>query len=346
MAMSYLILAGDVGGTKTNLAFYAADGGFNPIVERTFLNREFDGLEALLRLFLHDTGLTAQAACIGVAGAVRDGHCDMPNLGWHISAEYLAEAFQLAQFDLLNDLEATAHGIATLQQEQFAVINEGSHVPTGNIALLAAGTGLGEAMLFHTGCGGQVVASEGGHADFAPQNEEQIALLRHLKTRHAHVSWERVISGPGIKNIYDFLNSDQRFQEPSWLAEHLAHGEDPAAAIAESALNKSAAICVRAMQIFMAAYGAEAGNMALRTMSSGGLYIGGGIAPKILPLFYEHAFMAAFLDKGRFAPQLATTPVMVILEPKAALRGAAAYCRRRSADRTIRSRPDLREYTR
>ncbi|HEY3326410.1 MAG TPA: glucokinase [Novimethylophilus sp.] len=323
--MSNHLMAADIGGTKTNIALYPQAGELIPVAERTYLNRDFYGLEPLLRQFMKETGLTAHAACFGIAGAVRDGRCDMPNLGWRVDSKSLADTFGFNHVGLLNDLEATAHGIATLTPEQLAVINAGVPDPTGNIALIAAGTGLGETMLIHTNSGMHVSASEGGHADFAPQDEEQIALLRFLPPHHEHVSWERIVSGNGLKNIYDFLKSGRRFQEPDWLAELMAQGNNPAATIAESALNETTEICVRAMEIFMATYGAEAGNLALKAMSTGGLYIGGGIAPKILPLFYEHAFISAFLNKGRFAPLLAGMPVKVILEPKTALRGAAAY---------------------
>jgi len=193
------------------------------------------------------------------------------------------------------------------------------------MALIAAGTGLGEAMLIQTANGIHVSASEGGHADFAPNDEAQIALLRYLRANQPHVSWERVVSGPGLKSIYDALKDDIGMQEPAWLHERFIEMGDPAATIAESALNKTSEICVRAMDIFMAAYGAEAGNLALKALSTGGLYIGGGIAPKILPLFQQPVFMTAFLNKGRFAELLVKVPVKVILEPKTALRGAAVY---------------------
>lgn len=325
--MDDLLMAADIGGTKTNIALYLQAGELIPVAERAYLNRDFYGLEPLLRQFMEETGLAAHTACFAVAGTIRDGRCDMPNLGWHIESQSLAGIFGFNHVDLLNDLEATAHGIATLSPDQLAVVNTGTPAINGNIALIAAGTGLGEATLISTKSGMHVSASEGGHADFAPHNEEQIALLRYLNTCHEHVSWERVVSGPGLKNIYDFLKNDRRFQEPLWLAARLAQANDPAATIAESALNETADICIRTMDIFMAAYGAEAGNLALRALSAGGLYIGGGIATKILPKFFEGAFISAFLNKGRFAPLLAGMPVKVILEPKTALRGAAARCR-------------------
>ena len=247
----------------------------------------------------------------------------MPNLDWQIDSQSLANAFGYGVVKLLNDLEATAYGIDTLAPDQLFVINAGEPDPTGNMALIAAGTGLGEAMMIRTAHGMHVSASEGGHADFAPNDEAQIVLLRYLRASQRHVSWERVVSGPGLKNIYDALRDVMGFQQPAWLCERFVEMGDPAAAIAEAARYESAEICVRAMELFMTAYGAEAGNLALKALSTGGLYIGGGIAPKILPLFQKPAFMAAFLNKGRFAELLTKVPVIVILEPKTALRGAA-----------------------
>ncbi|MDI1309281.1 MAG: glucokinase [Methylotenera sp.] len=326
--MNEYMLAGDVGGTKTNIAFYTVTGDFSPIAEHTYLNKEFSSLEQIIRQFYEDTGFTANTACFGIAGAIHDGRCDMPNLGWHIDSNALATSLGFSEVHLLNDLEATAYGIATLAPNQLATINEGTPVRNGNMALIAAGTGLGEAILLHTNNDYHVSASEGGHADFAPHNEEEITLLRHLTARYGHVSWERVVSGPGLKNIYDFLKTSQRAAEPAWLAELLAQEGDASAIIAHSALENEAEISTRALDIFMSAYGAEAGNLALKSLSTGGLYIGGGIAPKILHKFYEEAFVTSFLNKGRFSTLLAEMPLKVILEPKTALRGAVAFLRK------------------
>lgn len=326
--MSYFLLAGDIGGTKTNLALYSPEGALLPIAERSYLNHDFYGLEPLLRQFQEDTGLVAQAACFGIAGVVREGRCNMPNLGWQIDSMAVAAALGFRHVFMLNDLEATAYGISTLTSKQLIVINEGTFDRLGNIALIAAGTGLGEAILYRSINGYyHVSASEGGHADYAPHNEEEIALLRYLGVHFNHVSWERLVSGPGLRNIYDFLKNERHVEEPDWLAERLAQGNDIAAIIAESALNKTSEICIRAMKLFMESYGAEAGNLALKALSTGGLYIGGGIAPKILPAFLDGAFFSAFLNKGRFASLLFGMPIKVILEPKTALFGAATYCR-------------------
>lgn len=217
------------------------------------------------------------------------------------------------------------HGIATLRPGQFVTIQAGTPDPQGNCALIAAGTGLGEALMIRSGHDMIVSPSEGGHADFAPKDEQQIALLRFLQERYGHASWERVISGNGLKNLYDCLAAGPDFEVPACLAERIGQAEDPAAVIAESALQRTSAICVQAMALFMRAYGAEAGNLALKALAAGGVYIAGGIAPKILPAFQAYHFLDAFLDKGRFSAFMAEIPVHVILEPRTALQGAAAH---------------------
>ena len=322
--MTQYLLVGDIGGTKTNLALYSASN-FVLTIERNYQNKAFTSAEQLVRQFHQDVGFVASAACFGVAGAVHSGRCNMPNLGWTIDSEALSQTFTFDRTILLNDLEATAYGIASLKPNQMLTINEGVAQADGNIALIAAGTGLGEAMLFHTSNGYQVVATEGGHADFAPRSELEIALLHHLRNEYIHVSWERVVSGPGLKNIYDFLKNSGIEIEPEWLAGRFAQGQDASAIIASCALQNEAEICTRALNLFMASYGAEAGNLALKALATGGLYIGGGIAPKIIAKFHEDAFLSSFVNKGRFSTLLANIPVKIILEPKTALVGALAY---------------------
>ncbi|MDZ4099803.1 MAG: glucokinase, partial [Methylophilaceae bacterium] len=322
--MTTLLLAGDVGGTKTNFAFYDNEKS-SPVFEKSYRNHDFSDMASLLLRLGQDSGATASMLSLAVAGAIRNGVCHMPNLGWYIDSDQLTASFGFDRVNLINDLEANAYGINSLASGQFALINAGQPQADGNSALIAAGTGLGEAILFNTGGSIHVAASEGGHTDFAPQNEEQLALWQYLHKRHKHVSWERVVSGHGLENIYDFLKCEQHFPELGGMADLVAEGGDPAAIIAESALNETSDICMRAMDIFMTAYGAEAGNLALKTLATGGLYIGGGIAPKILPAFLNGAFMSAFLNKGRFSTWMAEIQVKVILEPKTALLGAATY---------------------
>jgi len=317
-----LLLAGDVGATKTNLALYTAgDGVLTAVVETHFMNEGYRGLEDVVRAFLRDRADVPVAACFGVAGPVADGRARMPNLGWVIDASALGRVLALERVVLLNDLEATAHGIATLPPDQLKVLNPGAPVVGGNAALIAAGTGLGEALLYWDGTRHRVCASEGGHADFGPRNAAEIAILVRLMERFGHVSWERVVSGPGLHSIYGALD----VPETPEVAARIAAATDASATITELALTGGSARSARALDIFVSAYGAEAGNLALKALATGGVYVGGGIAPKILTRIADGTFVRAFTDKGRFSEWLGRIPVRVILDPKTALRGAAAY---------------------
>lgn len=321
-----LVLAGDIGGTKSNLAFFrGAPDAPETVAERSYPNHAFTSLADVVRRFLADTGLTAASACFGVAGAVVAGASHLPNLGWQLSENDLARELGMESVRLLNDLEANALGIATLARDRLFTLNPGSSRPHGNRALISAGTGLGEAFLFHTEAGYRALASEGGHADFAPRSEEQIALLRFLTARYGHVSYERVLSGPGLANLYAFLRHDRGMAEPAWLAERLHAAAEAPAVIAAAGQAKEADICVHALGLFLDIYGQAAGNLALKALATGGLYIGGGIAPRLVGAFPGSGFMAAFVDKGRFAGLLKEVPVYIILEPKCALWGAAAW---------------------
>ncbi len=328
-----LVLAGDIGGTKSNLAFFrGAPAAPETVLERSYQNRDFSGLDEVVRRFIADTGLSAATACFGVAGAVVAGASHLPNLGWRLSEQALARDLGLNEVSLINDLEANALGIATLAPEQFFTLNPGRPHPDGNRALIAAGTGLGMAMLIrdngHDHDHERVLASEGGHMDFAPRGAEQIALLHHLAARHGHVSVERVVSGPGLANIYDFLKARGE-EEPDWLAERFEANADRSAVIAQAGLSGETAICVKALDLFLSAYGAAAGNLALLALATGGVYLGGGIAPRLIEAFPASGFMAAFAEKGRFAGLLADVPVHLVLEPKTALFGAANQALRR-----------------
>lgn len=326
--MSDFILAGDIGGTKTNLAVYARQGQGEPscMAEGSYRNREFVGIEEIIHRFIEDAAVRLpDYACFGVAGAVRQGVCMMPNLGWRLEETALARNLGMRRVALLNDLVATAHGIAALPPDKLVSLHDGNADRGGNKALIAAGTGLGEAILFETDHGLHVSASEGGHADFAPRNEEEIELWRHLAARFDHVSVERLVSGPGLCNIYAFLRDSGRLPEPPWLKERLDFAADASAAIAELALHEESPLCRAALHHFVSIYGAEAGNLALKALATGGVYVGGGIAPKILNALQTGAFLESFQSKGRFAGMLAQVPVKVILEPKTALLGAACY---------------------
>ena len=318
-----MILAGDIGGTNTRLAaFDESSPALKPLAMEVFPSAEHAGLEEIAVAFVEKHNLLIENASFGIAGPVRNGVCETPNLPWVVSEVNVAKRLGLASVRLLNDLEANAYGIAELAATDFTVLSEGTAGQQGNYALIAAGTGLGEAGLIFENGKHQPFPSEGGHADFAPRNELEIELLRYLLQRFDHVSYERVLSGPGLHNVYSFLLDTGRAPEPAWLKEHLEHG-DPSAIIGKSALDGTSGICEQALKIFVSIYGAEAGNLALKIMAIGGLYIGGGIGPKILPKLRERGFMDAFWEKGRIGALLRSIPVRVITNDKTALLGAA-----------------------
>ncbi|MGE5217028.1 MAG: glucokinase [Chloroflexota bacterium] len=320
-----LVLAGDIGGTKTNLAVFSVRGEkLQSESLQTFSSKRYSGLTPILKEFCGDQP-AVEAACFGIAGPIVDGRVKTTNLPWIVDTEELRRVLKLDAVDLLNDLEASAYGLFTLEDEEFFTLNKGEMRRSGNKALLAAGTGLGQAILYDDGERFRPLASEGGHADFAPRDELEIELLRFLIGRFGHVSYERVLSGPGLFNTYRFLKESRGMEEPVRLAERFAAGEDPGVVISQAALAREAGICVEALNLFVAVYGAEAGNLALRAKSVRGLYIGGGIAPKILGKLKDGTFMRAFLDKGRYRDLLAAIPVQVVLNERAALRGAAYY---------------------
>jgi glucokinase len=333
MAHRDLILAGDIGGTKTNLALFSVHGGrLRADKLESFQSKRYSGLLPVVRDFLAGDSHPMDAACFGVAGPVVEGKVKTPNLPWMIDSAELSRALKFASVDLLNDLEAAAYGIFTLEDDEFFTLNEGEIRYAGNKALIAAGTGLGQAILYDDGRHFRPLATEAGHADFAPRNELEIELLRYLFGHFQHVSYERVLSGPGLSNIYRFLKESRGMDEPQWLTERLATAEDVSAEISRAGLAGEAEICVKALEVFVAVYGAEAGNLALRAKSIRGLYIGGGIAPKILSKLKDGAFMRAFVDKGRYSDFLSAVPVQVILNDQAALRGAGYYAAFLSGD--------------
>lgn len=320
--MSRLVLAGDVGGTKANLALFEEEGGRLSVVrEATLPSPEYPGVTELVRSFL-GAERPPRRACFGIPGPVREGRTVTPNLPWTVDAEEIARALDLPSVTLVNDLQATASGIGELPHESFAALQAGGPNPNGNAALIAAGTGLGEAILFRHGRELVPSASEGGHADFAPTDEVQVELFRFLAARFGRVSFERVVSGPGLENVYRFLVETGRRKESPSVAARIAK-EDPPAVIAETGMKRGDPACADALELFVRVYGAEAGNLALKALASAGLYVGGGIAPKILPKLREGGFLEAFRNKGRLSDLLAGIPVRVILDPKTALYGAA-----------------------
>ncbi|HZY88350.1 MAG TPA: glucokinase [Gemmataceae bacterium] len=322
-----MILAGDVGGTKTVLALFDDAGGeLRPVRDATFPSRDHASLEEIVAAFLAaDEAVPPRAACFGVAGAVIDGKSQATNLPWHLDEGRLARAGGAPRAKLLNDLEATAYGMLHLRPDELAPLNPKAAAPRkGNVAVIAAGTGLGEAMLYWDGRRYHPIASEGGHGDFGPRTDQEIELLRYLRQRHGHVSYERVLSGPGLHNVYNFLRDSGAHPEPAALAERLAAAADPSAVISELALAGQEPLCAAALELFCTLYGAEAGNLALKCVAVG-VFVGGGIAPKILPALRKGAFLRGFTDKGRFATLLEPVPVSVALNPRAALLGAAHY---------------------
>jgi glucokinase len=318
-----MILAGDIGGTNTRLAFFTEEGKRLILVsEETFPSRTHSGLGEIVQQFLSAYKLSPAIACFGIAGPVKNGRGETTNLPWIIDARLLSNELNISTVLLINDLEATAYGVTILEPTEWAVLNTGAPDAIGNAAVIAAGTGLGEAGLYWNGQSYRPFATEGGHADFAPHSPLEIELLQFLLAKFNRVSYERVLSGPGLVNIYQFLRETGRGDEPTWLAEELRL-QDPAAAISQAALAERSTLCRQALDLFVSIYGAEAGNLTLKMMATGGIFIGGGIAPKIVPKLMTPTFMQAFLTKGRLSPVLEATPVRVILHDQIALWGAA-----------------------
>ena len=331
--MSSLLLSGDIGGTSTRLGlFEVVDGKPRVVVRERYASPEHPGLDAIVRLFRQAHGQAIVGACFGVAGPVVGGqHVATPNLMWDVDASVIARTLDQPQVGLINDLEANAHGIFTLEDNDFAVLNAGAAGATGNIAVISAGTGLGEAGMYWDGAQHHPFAGEGGHCDYAPHSDLEVDLLRYLQGKFGeHVSWERVLSGPGLANIYAFLRDTGRGTEPDWLAAAIRTGDGPAV-ISRAALEGKSELCVKAVDVFVAAYGDEASNLALKLMASGGVYLGGGIAPRIVDTLKGPAFMEAFTAKGRLGPLLATIPVRVIMNDDTALLGAARCAALRAA---------------
>lgn len=327
-----MILAGDIGGTSTRLALFETSGGKLTAVAQPqkFHSADHKGLNEIVAAFIgaqNSSGISPKIehAAFGIAGPVRDGKVRTSNLPWIVDAAELAAQLKVADVHLLNDLEANAYGIAQLQSSDFVTLNVGKEDPRGNAAIISAGTGLGEAGIYFDGKQLHPFPCEGGHCDFAPRDELETELLLHLKEKFAqgsfgHVSYERVLSGQGLRNIYEFLRDTGRGEQSAELA-----AGDPAAAISIAALNGSSLLCMQAMDLFVTFYGAEAGNLALKMLSTRGVYIGGGIAPKIIKKLQEPRFLAAFCDKGRLKPVMELIPIRVIMNDLTALFGAARF---------------------
>ena len=326
-----MILAADIGGTKTNLALFEIKNNvLNTVFQHQYINRDFSSLSALFSAFQENCTIAKiEAVSFGVAGPVIDGQCHITNLSWDISRDVLKDYWNIDQVYLLNDLEATAYGMLYLREDDFEDLNPEGQVIDGNRAVIAAGTGLGEAMLFYDGENYYPVASEGGHSDFAPLTEQQDDLLKWLRHRYPeHVSYERILSGSGITLLYEFLleHSDGILGDSLFK---IPEGKDRSAVITDRALKEQDPLCLEVLSLFAEIYGAEAGNLALKTLSLGGVYIGGGIAPKILCDMTKERFMKGFTAKGRFREMLQKMQVKISLNPETALLGAAHYAQDR-----------------
>ncbi len=320
-----MILAGDIGGTKSMLAVYEAGGDpRQPIQGRSLPSRNYSRLGDVLQEFLDTAKTKVALACLGIPGPIVDGRSVTPNLPWEtVDARELRDALG-AEVVLLNDLEATGYGIPTLRGDELHCLAEGKPQAGGNAALIAPGTGLGECILVWDGKMHRPSASEGGHCTFAPRNEIEIGLLRYMLRKYHHVSYDRIVSGQGLVNIYNYLR-DSGSAEPAWLQEELSKTDDAAALISRLALEGRSELCVRALDLWTASFGSEAGNLALKALATFGVYLGGGIAPKILPKLTDGTFLAAFRSKGRLSTLLEAMPVRVILNDQAALYGAARF---------------------
>lgn len=323
-----MILAGDIGGTSTRLALCEQNGeNFCVVAEDKFSSAKFSGLSEIIENFLN--GKTHQIArtCFGVPGPVTGETIKLANLPWTVDSRQLKNLLGLQKIGLINDLEANAYGLSEFAEKDFAVLNEGEKNPRGNAAIISAGTGLGEAGL-HYEEGMKTLrpfASEGGHADFAPRNDLEIELLRYLLAKFGRVSVERVVSGQGLGNIYEFLRDTRRAEEPVWLRDEIIEKGDAAAVISKNGMNGKSQICELTLDLFASAYGAAAGNLALKMLATGGVFLGGGIAPKILPKLQSAVFLESFVAKGRMRGLLEKIPLRVVLNDQAALLGAAHY---------------------
>lgn len=323
-----MLLAGDIGGTKTNLGIYSAEKGpRGPIAEATFPSQKYLSLETLVSEFLSQVTVNVDCASFGVAGPVVGGQAKITNLPWVIEETQFRESLNLRSVCLLNDLEAIAHGVPLLEPGDLHTLNEGAPIPRGTLAVIAPGTGLGEAFLTWDGLRYRAYPSEGGHTNFGPTSPLEIDLLRNLLEKMEHVSYERICSGQGLPNVYAYLKETGYADEPVWLAEQLNSADDPTPVIVDAALDteKPCELCRATLGVFVSALGAEAGNLALKVMATGGVYMGGGIPPRIVPALEKGRFMESFTRKGRFSELVSRIPVHVIINPKIALIGAAFH---------------------
>jgi len=327
MAQEDTLLAGDVGGTKTLLRLVTSSG--EKLHQARYESSKYLDLSVIVEEFLASSKVSTRprVAAFGIAGPVVDGVSRTTNLPWHLDERVLAERMRVGRVKLVNDFEATAYGVLTLPKEKLHTLQEGHRHPRGSIGVIGAGTGLGEALLFFTDGEYRVVATEGGHADYAPRDDREIELLRYLRKRYGRVSWERVVSGMGIVNIYEFLRDTHVMKESANVASEM-ECEDKGAVIGRHALAGDDALCVATIDMFFGSYGAEAGNLALKGLTTGGIYLTGGIAPKLLRKLEEGLFLRMYRDKGRLSLVVEKAPVHVVLDQEVALNGAVLVAQR------------------
>jgi glucokinase len=330
-----MILAGDIGGTHTRLALLDEEQGrLRMVLDRIYPSSDYKSLDEIVSLFISNQAFNISAACFGIAGPVMHGRVSTPNLAWVVDAAQLARLVRLEAVWLINDLQAHASGIDELSDADFVNLNT-AEPGKGNAAMIAAGTGLGEAGLYWDGIRWHAFACEGGHSDFAPRNELEVQLFRYLNAKLGRVSYERILSGHGLLNIYQFLRDSKTEDEPEWLRDELADAPDPALVISHVGMNSRAAICERTLDMFVSVYGAEAGNLALKLLATGGVFVSGGIAARILPRLKRPAFMQSFVNKGRLRALLESIPVRVINNDQVGVLGAARHAANRIMHRDL-----------
>jgi glucokinase len=320
-----LCLAGDIGGTKTNLGLFSL-GDERPVLQamESYASAEATGLDRLVELFLSQCGATVSAACFGIAGPVSHGRARVTNLPWEVSEKELGKRFGWDRVTLINDLTATAYAVPVLRDSELDELNAGEVDPEGCIGLVAPGTGLGIGLIAVENGRFRPLPSEGGHVEFAPKDRREMDLLLHLMERMPHVSLERVAAGPGLFTIYSWIREYRNHVEPVWLTRKIETG-DPSEVVSQAGMEERDPVCAEALELFVSIIGSAAGNLALTAMTTGGIYLGGGICPKILPMLKKGPFLESFAAKGRFTDLLRNVPVKVILNDKAALLGAACH---------------------
>src|SRR5271166_5305434 len=321
-----MILAGEIGATRTRLAAFEKEGSrLKIVVEKTYPSQQHSSLSEIISAFIKAEGVGVYQACFGVAGPVRRGRSKISNLPWVIDSRDLAKQLKLDSVGMINDLEAYAYGIDGLDAKDLVTLNEGSEDAEGNRAVISARTGLGVAGLYWDGFRHHPFACEGGHTDFGPRDILETELLAYLQKKYGRISYERIVSGLGIKNIYDFLRDSRKAEEPQWLKDQMEAAPDPPALISQLAAEGKVEICDQTMKMFVSIYGAQTGNIALSFWATGGIFLGGSVAAKNLSLMKDPIFMQSFLDKGRMAPLLKEMPVTIVLNDDAGLIGAARY---------------------